>query len=126
MLGSILIIEDHPVHAKLFGDMLRVHGHTSMVAATGSTGLILAQEMEPAVIVVDIKLPDVDGREVIARLRADPATRHIPVLAISAMADNGLQDDCTLAGADRFVSKPISLHAFTGAVTQLRDAPRWR
>jgi two-component system, cell cycle response regulator DivK len=84
----ILIVEDNPKNLKLVRDTLQVTGYQTIEADTGEEGVRLAQERHPALILMDIQLPGINGIEALQRLRADPATRPTPVIAITGLRDD--------------------------------------
>jgi two-component system cell cycle response regulator DivK len=112
----ILIVEDNEQNRKLARDLLRVHGYRTIEAETAEDGVALALERAPDLVVMDIHLPGISGIEALARLRELPATRAIPVIAFTASVMPQDRSDILAAGFDAFVSKPINLEAFLGAV----------
>jgi two-component system cell cycle response regulator DivK len=115
----VLIIEDQPSHAKLFSEILRGNELVSLVAMRGLEGVAVAHRAKPSLIIVDILLPDLDGREVIAQLRGHGHNEVTPILAISAVSDRAMEADCLAAGADVFLAKPVSVAQFSRTVTDL-------
>lgn len=115
----VLIIEDRPLHAKLFSGLLRAEGHQTVTALTGKEGLGVAESVQADLIIVDILLPDIDGHEVIAELRRRPKTANTPILAVSAMADRKTEQTCRSLGANSFLSKPMRVHTFSEHVLSL-------
>jgi CheY-like chemotaxis protein len=112
----ILIVEDNEQNRKLARDLLRVNGYRTVEAETGEDGVRLAAESAPALVLMDIHLPGISGIEALARLRAVPATRAIPVLAFTASVMPQDRREIMAAGFDAFVSKPINLQAFLAAI----------
>ena len=112
----ILIVEDNEQNRKLARDLLQVHGFRTIEAETGEDGVTLAAERAPALVVMDIHLPGISGIEALARLRTTPATRAIPVIAFTASVMPQDRSEILAAGFDAFVSKPINIDAFLGAV----------
>jgi two-component system cell cycle response regulator DivK len=112
----ILIVEDNEQNRKLARDLLQVHGYRTIEAETGEDGVTLAGERAPDLVVMDIHLPGISGIEALAKLRAAPATRAIPVIAFTASVMPQDRNDIIAAGFDAFVSKPINIEAFLGAV----------
>ncbi len=112
----ILIVEDNEQNRKLARDLLRVHGYRTIEAETGEDGVALAAERAPDLVVMDIHLPGMSGIEAIAKLRAAPTTRAVPVIAFTASVMAQDRSQIIAAGFDAFVSKPINLEAFLGAV----------
>jgi two-component system cell cycle response regulator DivK len=113
----ILIVEDNEQNRKLARDLLQVHGYRTIEAETGEDGVALAGERAPALVVMDIHLPGISGIKALAKLRATPATRAIPVIAFTASVMPQDRNDIIAAGFDAFVSKPINIEAFLGAIT---------
>jgi two-component system cell cycle response regulator DivK len=112
----VLIIEDNDQNLRLARDMLHHHGFETVAARDGATGLELAASAAPDVILLDIDLPDLDGREVLRRLRADPATAHLPIVAVTAYAMEGDREALLDAGFDDYITKPISVRIFADQV----------
>jgi two-component system cell cycle response regulator DivK len=112
----ILVVEDNAQNLKLARDLLRVNGYRTLEAETGEDGVTLAGEHAPDLVVMDIHLPGISGIEALARLRATPATRAIPVIAFTASVMPQDRSDILAAGFDAFVSKPINLEVFLGAI----------
>ncbi len=106
----ILIAEDDAATAKLYSAYATARGHQVVVASDGIEALNAAEKEMPDVIVLDIALPKVDGRDVCRRLKANPKTKGIPVLVVSACGgDQYLRDELVDLGADDIVEKPIDL-----------------
>jgi two-component system, cell cycle response regulator DivK len=120
----ILIIEDHEKNRKLARDVLQAKGYRTVEAETAEDGLRLARELRPALVLMDIQLPGMDGIEAFRRLRGDPATRSIPVLAVTASAMTHSRQQILAAGFDGYQSKPINVREFLEAVRVLLDRPR--
>ena len=105
----VLVVDDEENISFLVGAALRLQGCTVESAATGAAALAAAATLDPQVVVLDIQLPDLDGYEVLRRLRADPVTASVPVIAISA---NAMPDDIArghAAGFDEYLAKPLEL-----------------
>jgi two-component system, cell cycle response regulator DivK len=118
----ILIVEDNEKNRKLERDLLQYHGYRVLEAITGEEGLRLARETPPALILMDIQLPGISGFEALIRLRAEPATRGIPVMAVTASAMTHDRQKILDAGFDGYQSKPISVKEFVAAVRRMLDA----
>jgi len=117
MTGArILIIEDTPHNLELMTYLLRASGHTVITAMTGLDGLALAHLERPDLIVLDVQLPDIDGYQVLARLRADRDLAARPVVAVTAYAMLGDRDAALVAGFDGYLSKPIDPVSFGRAI----------
>jgi CheY-like chemotaxis protein len=111
-----VIIEDQPLHGKLFAAMLRGFDISAVVALSGSEGLALAAATVPDVVIVDLILPDVRGQDVIARLRQASGTMRLPIIAITAAPERELEDECLAAGANVFLGKPVRMEQLRKAV----------
>ena len=120
---QILVVEDNEKNMKLFRDVLRAAGYRTLEASTGHQALMLATEHGPALVFMDIRLPDMDGLEALSRLRLDKRTASIPVLAVTAQAMNGDRERFTEAGFDGYLSKPIDVDELIAIVEQ---QTRWR
>lgn len=106
---SILIVEDNPMNLKLIRDVLQIAGYETLEAETGETGVELARERHPAVILMDVNLPQMDGREAMKILKADASTRQIPIIAVTSLAMKGDRERLLAAGFDGYISKPIDI-----------------
>jgi two-component system cell cycle response regulator DivK len=107
--GLILIVEDNPKNLKLIRDVLQFRGHTTLEAETGEAGVELARTQRPALILMDVQLPGMDGRTVAKELKADAKTQHIPIIAMTAFAMKGDRESLLADGFDGYVSKPIDI-----------------
>jgi CheY-like chemotaxis protein len=105
---KILYIEDDPTNIRLIQKMLRITGYSVVVAENGLDGYRMATQEMPDLILMDINLPDIDGLEVTRRLRANPATRDIPVIALTAGMVGGGRGEAISAGCNEYVPKPTS------------------
>ena len=119
--GQVLIVEDNEKGMKLFRDVLAATGYRTLEATTGEQALELATEHGPDLVLMDIQLPDIDGVEVLRRLRADERTTSISVLALTAQAMQGDRDRFLAAGFDGYLPKPVDLLEFIGAVSEHCD-----
>ncbi|HEY6966085.1 MAG TPA: response regulator [Burkholderiales bacterium] len=120
----ILVVEDNEQNQKLARDVLQVKGYRVLIAESAEAGLPLALEKKPDLVLMDIHLPGMNGIEALAMLRADAATKAIPVLAFTASVMPQDRRQITSAGFDGFLSKPINLKEFletiAGALAQRR------
>ena len=105
----MLVVEDNATSMKLFRDVLLATGYRPLEATTGSQAFELAAEQGPALVLMDIQLPDLDGIAALGRLRADERTASIPVLALTAQAMQGDRERLLAAGFDGYVSKPVNV-----------------
>jgi two-component system, cell cycle response regulator DivK len=117
----ILVVEDNDKSRKLVRDVLTHEGYQLLEAESGEEGVRLAGEHRPALVIMDIQLPGIDGIEALHRLRADPATRQIPVIAVTASAMTADRAKIMAAGFDGYQSKPISVRPFLAAVREALD-----
>jgi CheY-like chemotaxis protein len=120
----ILIIEDNEKNRKLERDVLRFKGYQTIESETAEEGIRLAREKKPALILMDIQLPEMDGIEALTRLRGDPQTKDIPVIAVTASVMSHDQKKILDAGFDGYQRKPLDIKEFFEAVRQaLERAP---
>ena len=112
----VLIVEDNDKNMKLARDILQARGYATLEAVTGEDGVRQAREHRPALVLMDIQLPGINGIEALRQLRADAATASIPVIAVTASVMASDRREITEAGFDDYVAKPISLKLFLDAV----------
>ncbi len=112
----ILIVEDNPKNLKLVRDTLQVTGYQTLEAETGEEGVRLAREQHPALILMDIQLPGMNGIEALGLLRADATTRTIPVIAVTASVMAQDRQRVMAAGFDGFQGKPISVRELLATI----------
>ena len=117
----ILIVEDQPLNRKLVRDILQAKGYRTLEVETGEEGIRLAQERHPQLILMDIQLPGISGIEALKTLRKDPATRDIPIIAVTASAMQQNKKEILEAGFDGYQPKPIEIAAFLDAVRAKLD-----
>ncbi len=115
----ILIIEDNEKNRKLCRDVLEVKGYRTIESETAEEGLKLAAENVPALILMDIQLPGMDGITAMKQLKADPHTAKIPIIAITASAMTNNRQAMLAEGFDGYQTKPISLKDFLGEVERV-------
>ena len=104
---QILIVEDDPVIQGILSMNLTDEGYQVLIAGEGLVGVRLATEAQPGLILMDMRLPDITGWEATQRLKAQPETRHIPVIALTAQSTAEDLRRCFDAGCDAFMTKPI-------------------
>jgi two-component system, cell cycle response regulator DivK len=117
----ILIVEDNENNRMLVRDVLQSRGYQTEETDTAEEGLRLAQTARPALILMDIQLPGMNGIEALKRLRADAATREIPVMAVTASAMTQDRQTIMAAGFDAYQTKPINVRQFVEAVRGVLD-----
>ncbi len=115
----ILIVEDNEKNRKLVRDVLQFKGYETIEVETGEESLRLAKERRPALILMDIRLPGIDGIEALRRLRADPTTKGIPVMAMTASIMTAGPEEMRAVGFDAYQSKPLQVTEFLAMVEQL-------
>ncbi|QBE62305.1 EAL domain-containing protein [Pseudoduganella lutea] len=118
MSARILIIEDNPTNMELMVYLLRAFGYTPLTASDGEEGVAAALREQPDLIICDVHLPKLDGYGVVTALKADPVTRRIPALAVTALAMVGDRERLLAAGFDGYIGKPIEPDSF---VTQIES-----
>lgn len=119
MAKKILVVEDNELNLKLFCDLLAVHDYETEPVRDGREALARARSFQPDLIVMDIQMPHVSGLELIEQLKADEVLRTIPIMAVTAYASHGDEERIRDAGAQGYVSKPISVMRFIEAVEAL-------
>jgi len=117
----ILIVEDNPKNLKLVRDSLQVNGYQTIDTETGEEGVRLARERRPALILMDIQLPGINGVEALRQLRADPMTSAIPVIAVTVSVMTDDRTRIMAAGFDGFHGKPISVRQLLATVREILD-----
>lgn len=115
-MSLILIVEDNEKNRKLARDVLQVKGYRVAEADSAEAALARVAEQAPDLVLMDIHLPGMSGIEALARLRAEPATRAIPVIAFTASVMPQDKHQITSAGFDGFVAKPINLKEFLATI----------
>ena len=121
---KILVVEDNELNLKLFCDLLRAHAYEAEPVRDGREALARARGFAPDLIVMDIQMPHISGLELIEQLKADAALRAIPIMAVTAYAAKGDEERIRDAGAEGYVSKPISVGKFVEAVRALLAVER--
>lgn len=115
----VLIVEDNPRNLKLVRDVLNHVGYRTLEATTAEKGLALARAEHPALVLMDIQLPDMDGLDALARLRSDRQTADIPVVAVTAFAMEEDRRRFRSAGFDGYLEKPLNVAELPGHVAAL-------
>ena len=115
-MPTILVIEDNATNMKLSTFLLESAGYTVIAATSAETGLTLAHERHPDLILMDIQLPGMDGLQATALLKADEGTRRIPVIALTALAMKGDEERILAAGCDGYIAKPLAYKDFLAVV----------
>ncbi len=108
MNKQILVVEDHEDNRRILRDLLTSAGCEVIEAITGEDGIALAESRRPALILMDLRLPVLDGYEATRRIKANPALSRTPIIAVSSYALSGDDVQAFEAGCDAFISKPFS------------------
>jgi len=119
----ILIVEDNEKNRRLVRDVLQFKGYETIETETGEEGVELARSRQPALVLMDIQLPGIDGITALKRLREDPTTRAMRVMAVTASAMTQDRQNILAAGFDGYQSKPINVKSFLEAVEALLRRP---
>ena len=114
----VLIVEDNEKNMKLFRDVLSAKGYRTLEATSGAQAIELALEHVPDLVLMDIRLPDIDGVEALGRLRSDERTTSIPVVAVTAQAMRGDRERFLAAGFDGYVPKPVDIAELAATVRE--------
>jgi two-component system cell cycle response regulator DivK len=115
-LKKVLIVEDNELNMKLFSDLLEAKGFDVAKAKDGYQALELLAENRPDLILMDWQLPEITGQELTQRLKADPNTRAIPIIAVTAFAMKGDEEKIRNVGCEGYIAKPISVMTFLETV----------
>ncbi len=121
-MAKILIVEDNDMDRDMLSRRLERKGYVVAVAMDGKAALELAASEAPDIILMDMNLPEIDGWEATRRLKADEATRDIPVIALTAHAMSGDRNKAMAAGADDYDTKPVEFPRLLGKIEQLLKA----
>jgi len=115
-VAKVLIVEDNPANMTLAVFLLQSAGHTVLSATDAEAGLTMARDEHPALILMDIQLPGIDGLEATAWLKQNDATRGIRVIALTALAMKGDEERIRAAGCDGYIAKPMHYREFLDTV----------
>jgi two-component system cell cycle response regulator DivK len=118
-LAKILIVEDNALNIKLFCDLLAAHGHEPEAVTDSRTALDAARAFDPDLVITDIQLPHVSGLDLIRLIRKDDELARVPIMAVTAYSARGDEERIRAAGAQAYVSKPISVVRFAETVDEL-------
>ncbi len=115
---TVLVIEDNPLNMELVTDLLEAAGYCVRQARTAEEGIRLVRTERPRLILMDFSLPGMDGLSATAVLKSDPATREIPVIALTAHAMKGDEEKARAAGCVAYITKPIDTREFPKTIAQ--------
>ena len=118
-MARILIVEDNALNIKLFCDLLAAHGHEPQAVTDSRQALEAARDFSPDLVITDIQLPHVSGLDLIRMVRDDEKLREVPIMAVTAYATAGDEERIRGAGAESYVTKPISVARFVAEVDAL-------
>ena len=121
-MAKILVVEDNALNIKLFCDLLAAHGHEPQPVLDSRLALDAARTFKPDLVITDIQLPHVTGLDLIKLIRADDELSAVPIMAVTAYSARGDEERIRAAGAQAYVSKPISVVKFAETVEQLLKA----
>ena len=116
---KILLVEDNEMNRDMLSRRLQRRGYDVDLAVDGEQGVAMAQAAAPDLILMDMSLPVIDGWEATRRLKEDPATQHIPIIALTAHAMSGDREKALAAGCDDYDVKPIELERLLGKIEAL-------
>ncbi len=116
-VAKVLIVEDNPANMRLATFLLQSAGHAVLNATDAETGLALARDEQPDLVLMDIQLPGIDGLQATALLKRDEATRDIPVIALTALAMKGDEERIRAAGCDGYIAKPLAYREFLATIS---------
>jgi two-component system cell cycle response regulator DivK len=118
---KILYVEDNDDNVYMLKNRLTRAGFTVVVATDGTQGIAMATSEQPDLILMDLTLPDIDGEEATRRIKADPATKRIPIIALTANAMSGDREKAIAAGCDDFDTKPVDMRRLLEKITALKS-----
>ncbi len=122
-MSRILVVDDNALNLQLACDALELAGHEVLSAANGEEAIALAASEHPDLILMDLRMPVMNGDEAMRRIKADERTRRIPVVALTASAMKGEREQLLAAGFDGYIEKPIGVATFADLVASyLLDA----
>jgi CheY-like chemotaxis protein len=122
----VLVIEDNPLNLELIVDLLEAKHFSVLQACNAEEGLRLARQTSPDLILMDLSLPGMDGLAATQRLKADPATRFLTVIALTAHAMKGDEAAALAAGCDGYLTKPINTRTFPDQLIRFISTPQNR
>ena len=122
-MPKILLVEDNEMNRDMLSRRLERNGFEVLIAVTGQEGVDLAASSKPDLILMDLSLPVLDGWEATGRIKADPQTRHIPIIALTAHAMAGDREKALAAGCDDYDTKPVELPRLLAKMKSLAERP---
>jgi CheY-like chemotaxis protein len=122
--GTLLVIEDNPKNMKLVRDLLQIGRYQVFEATDAESGIKLAREHQPDVILMDLKLPGMDGLSATRIIRADAELKDTAIAALTAHVMQGIEEKARRAGCDEFIPKPIDTRSFLDTISKLLEESR--
>ncbi len=122
--GTLLVIEDNPKNMKLVRDLLQIGRYQVFEATDAESGIKLAREHQPDVILMDLKLPGMDGLSATRIIRADAELKDTTIAALTAHVMQGIEEKARRAGCDEFIPKPIDTRSFLDTISELLEKSR--
>ena len=119
MTPRVLIVEDNPLNRKLIRDILIFQGYDVVEAPSGEEGIELARVNAPDIVLMDLQLPGIDGYQTMRRLRAEPHSAPLAIIAVTAFAMKDDRDRALAAGFDGYLSKPIDVRRLSEQLTSI-------
>ncbi len=123
-IGTLLVIEDNPKNMKLVRDLLQIGRYQVLEATDAESGIKLAREHQPDVILMDLKLPGMDGLSATRIIRADAELKDTTIAALTAHVMQGIEEKARRAGCDEFITKPIDTRSFLDTISKLLEESR--
>lgn len=123
MARMILIVEDDPKSLKLTRDLLHISGYETIEAVNGLQGIELAQTKKPDLILMDLMMPEMDGYTACSKIKADQATKVIPVIMLTAVGHELNKKIATVWGIDGYITKPFTREELLDAISRFLPAP---
>ncbi|MDI1248323.1 MAG: response regulator [Lacunisphaera sp.] len=118
-MPKILLVEDNEMNRDMLSRRLEKRGYTLSIAVDGGAGVALTKSEKPDLVLMDMSLPVIDGWEATKQLKADPETKHIPIIALTAHAMDSDRQKAIGAGCDDFDTKPVELARLLGKIEEL-------
>ena len=123
MSPTILIVEDNEINRRMLKDVLIYYGYTIIEADNGLTGIEMAKEHKPDLILMDIQMPVMDGFAATSQLKNDPETREIRIVAVTAFAMDGDRERILANGADGYIAKPLDIKELPLTIKKILAGP---
>lgn len=119
----VLLVEDDPTDVKMLSAVLTSGGHSVLEKATAEEAFAAVKARHPEVVLLDLKLPGMDGLALARRLTDDPDTRHIPIIAITAAPERFSREEALAAGCDAYIVKPVDTRTLSARIASAAQRP---